>query len=447
LDTPDYKAILKDGIGLGRVTSKDLTRECDFKFVQYMDGEMRLSCVFPPDNTEAAWAGGIFGGRVKDEFEGIVELPSEKSKCLITCSNLLRTNFTIQPTDCGVLSRASYIVSEATLDFKKDLASKIRFYLTNLRVPENAFNQEHLLRIDLGNDSIEIGIFGEAEEHQKLTEELEETSGVNVTSWAEINLTYASETFRIIEIMDDVCSLLSLLQGSTTSWISYDLFSSDGSVLHSVCRNSVTGRLASRDTSGIWTNSNVSHSIPIMYENFHAKREDWDLKVIVSMLAKASEQGDFLEIKAFKIIHCIELLLNAYLKNQDMPSEHHCGFDDSDTFAERLCRMCRSLKLDTIKSEESTHDEALSKIVREVALLRESLHYDGTLNVCEHNEDYEIQERLGFERWRRMSFLKSFILDCIRKILDPNGNYSLCYCSIDNERYDGILSDAVVLKR
>ena len=98
------------------------------------------------------------------------------------------------------------------------------------------------------SDQLSIEVNGSAiafrrvDGHDELVKELNVTKAVDITCTAISQLSTPDELPALQANLRDVCSLLSLACGTRIDWLSYDVLSSTGNTLVTVCRNSVTKR-------------------------------------------------------------------------------------------------------------------------------------------------------------------------------------------------------------
>ncbi len=429
---PDFRSTLRSGFGMGRLIIGDNTHECDFRFVQYSDGEVRLMCRLhlPELETTNAWRELLFrDGAIKAQFEGVVEDTQDALRSVITSHDnevvAFASDISLGTEDDHV--DISFYFSEAGIDFRKDLVSSIRFHLTNLRFPEDPFDPEKSLNFKLSESHVRLGMVGKRMHHLATVEELEATGDIKVTCWAEVEIKSANQIKKVVEDFGVICTLLTFLQGSRVNWISYDLLSSSGEVVQSHCRNSITGKLVSENTSGLWTVSYLQNAIPKMFQNLPLAQEKWNLQTVLAFMSQAQDDAYF-EVRGYKTIYCIELLVNAYLCQDNLQAQELDNSSEADkAFEPSLAGMCRALKLNCLTNPDESQEDALERIVNDVARLRASLQQKGTLWLPQQGpKDDELRQRFNFERYRRWHFLQEFTTDCLEAILYPEGNYSLC---------------------
>ena len=243
--------------------------------------------------------------------------------------------------------------------------------------------------------------------------------GVGVTCWAEIESPAMSKVESIVEDFDTVCVLLTFLQGSTVNWVSYDLLSSKQDVIHSHCRDSVTGKLASKDSSGLWTISYLQAAVPEMFKNFPLKRNMWNLQTVIAFLSNALNQTDYLEVRGYKLVHCIELLVHAHNRQQGK-------VENTNGFSIRLHDLLLELNIRCSTNTDESQEAALKRITNDIVVLRHSLQHEGTFDLPGYSSDKEQNDNLNSERCRRFEFLSETTRNLIESILYLRNNNVLC---------------------
>ena len=423
---PDYQAVLRSGYGEGRLLADNFVQDCVFKFTQYSDGDLRLVCRLnaysvvnkSPINDvieKIIWR----ASDLQMSFEGTVETPENGRRCVISLSNL--SAFSTNTIINGVENHTDVVFgsAEANLDFTRDLVSSIKFYITNLRFPHDPFDNTKDLHLTLEQFSIRISRAYDEKNYDRIVDELDAVGGVSVTCWAEIQLPAGLEVKEIVEDFDTVCFLLTFLQGSTVNWVSYDLLSSKKDVIHSHCRDSVTGKLASKDSSALWTISYLQAAVPEMFKNFPLKRNTWNLQTVIAFLSNALNQTDYLEVRGYKLVHCIELLVHAHKRQQGK-------VENTNDFSIRLHDLLLELNIRCSTNNDESQEAALKRITNDIVVLRHSLQHEGTFDLPGYCSDKEQNDNLNSERCRRFEFLSETTRNLIESILYPRNNNVLC---------------------
>ncbi len=435
---PRFQNPSRNGFGIGRLIADKTGLDCDFEFFQSSDGEIQIfvrsyMSLISPNQSELD-AVKYIAGNNSIEFEGQVHVPEFGSNCVVSSKETQAIEIRQDSIGSGgMLNFYLRPTKKVNLIFQAGLVKKVRFYIANMDFPTDTFDSDKPIQIEPLPFPILLTRIGTKKEHANTLEKLGKAGGVEVTCCADIEITSMSQIDEVTDTMNKVCDLLSLLHGSRVDWLSYDLIGADNRVISSECAHRIIGRFCEPNFNGIWTFTNLEHSIPKMFANLPLVEDKWNLRRAMNILSKSISNDAFLEMKGCIIIQCLSMLMHAY-RQQKSEQELPQTMLTTNEFVLTLIEMCKALNLKPLElgDGDSTEDERLTRIVKEIGILRDSLNTQGTLYLNQvEPTDTEYRRRWNFERWRRVNALYAFTQTFLGAILDPEGYRIICPSHIE----------------
>ena len=202
--------------------------------------------------------------------------------------------------------------------FKKNILEntkiQYRFKITNFKfignqpykVNETTTQAELKISIN-GIDIIIRPVSG----YNKIIKDIEYTHNVAVTADLLIKGSIENKD-NILQIVDNVCSLLSLAKGTKINWISYTLENNDGEVLEKYYSNRVTKSYSALRLISYENPSDLKKYLESTYVNYINKINDWKFNIIIEEFIDAAKEGDYLEFRGLKLAATMEFILGKY---------------------------------------------------------------------------------------------------------------------------------------
>ena len=259
------------------------------------------------------------------------------ANCLITDNGPLNPNIKIKEIkgslDCYEIKANPIMVKEINLNssgeikctiackdvvFKKDILEntkvQYRFKITNFKfignqpykVNETSTQAELKISIN-GIDIIIRPVSG----YNKIIKDIEYTHNVAVTAdlLIEGNIENKDNT---IQIVDNICSLLSLAKGTKINWISYTIENNNGEVLEKYYSNRVTKSYSTLRLISYENPNDLKKYLESTYINYIDKINDWKFNIIIEEFIDAVKEGDYLELRGLKLAVTMEFILGKY---------------------------------------------------------------------------------------------------------------------------------------
>lgn len=385
--------------------------------------------------------------------------------CLITDNDPLNPNIKIKEIkgslDCYEIKANPIMVREIIINssgerkctimcknvvFKKNILEntiiQYRFKITNFKF---IGNQGYKVNETTMQTELKISINGidifirPVSGYNKIIKDIEYTHNVAVTAYllVEGNIENKDNT---IQIVDNICSLLSLAKGTKINWISYTIENNNGEVLEKYYSNRVTKSYSALMLISYKNPSDLKKYLESTYVNYINKINDWKFNNIIEEFIDAVKEGDYLELRGLKLAATMEFILGKY------KSLNNCEFYiPKDEFDEKKIdsRIKKALECELSGILTIKQIGSLSKGTRGLNRLtfKESLYklYDDLKFTLSKEEKEKIKSfielrnnlvhRSDFQpfketnSWDNYRFMLAFISKIILGLLGYVGNY------------------------
>jgi hypothetical protein len=203
---------------------------------------------------------------------------------------------------------------------KSNSVSSIRFGLTNLEFLGTEPYVEHSADgTKMGRLQLPLTIAGRQviirplDDYKSRIRTIKATRGIDVTSEALVEFDSPGVKTEIIDLLDDLCLLLSLAKGCQVQWIYYDLCSDNGRALETYHRNTVTKPYTPLTLIGALPSEDMKHFVEQTFDRFRERKETWDLRRTIAAYVDARLEQDFLESRGLKMAILMDFLETHYL--------------------------------------------------------------------------------------------------------------------------------------
>jgi len=300
----------------------DETYKCSFELYQKEDSRIFLLCKFVDDNNSIPGLLFTRDFNVK-QFEGKTtndfECYSEK---------MILGDFTNIPNS------EEYIM----------------FYLDEIEIITNNKSNENIFCFEITNlclkkfDNFELSLtnsyqckngklnfsFRPLDNYEEINRNLRINRNVEVTSEIiYLNTDNLLSIEQIIKIIDDICHLLSIAQGTKIQWINYKFYKK--SHIHEKYLSRVTSSYTPFFIIAPDINS-IKNFIETVYSNFIEKKEIYHLKWIINALLDSKSEQDYLGSRGLRAVVVMEMLRGYFLEN---------GSIEEDIFQAKVFRKIR----------------------------------------------------------------------------------------------------------
>ena len=326
-------------------------------------------------------------------------------------------------------------------------ADKLIFGLTNLDLD----GEKHKLKFELQNDireCIEIELVP-INDYTLIVSQLEALNGVNVTYQAIIEIGSKEDPIISERLVEDLCYLLSIAQGTKIQWIYIDRYGVDNCVISRQHLNRSTKRY---NSSKLIPLTDIEKFIKCTHPVYKEKRIALKLdKGLIDAYLDAQSQEDYLETRAVKLAVTIEMLKATLLELPEFELNEY--IIDNDYFkyqiAPILCDKLQEIqikeatfptylknkdvKLDCLNSINCINRVSFRRILKSVCkfvcpmLKRDINKFVESRNSLIHNARFNCQmlnpKCDNSEKIDEYFFLINFINILILRLLGYNGDY------------------------
>ena len=385
--------------------------------------------------------------------------------CLITDNNPLNLNIEIKDIkgsmDCYQIKANPTIVREIIINssgkknctimcknvvFKKNIPEntkiQYRFKITNFKFIGNKRYKvnETTIQTELKITINGIDIFiRPVNGYNKIIKDIEYTHNVAVTADLLVEGNIENKD-NIIQIVNNICSLLSLAKGTKINWISYTIENNNGEVLEKYYSNRVTKSYSTLILISYENSNDFKKYLESTYVNYINKINDWKFNSIIEEFIDATKEGDCLEFRGLKLAATMEFILGKY------KSLNNCEFYiPEDEFNEKKidskikkalkCKLSDILTIKQIGSL-SKGTRGLNRLTFKDSLVKLYVNLKFTLSKEEkekiesfkelrnnlvHHSDFQPFKETN--SWNNFRFMLAFVSKIILGLLGYVGNY------------------------
>lgn len=310
--------------------------ECEFELGQKSDGTIRVCCI-----SDELWP-----ETNQFDLEGIVD-----STCISASGKTIRTKSSA--TFSSESPNLSYYHYMSAGEFRVDLgdtswlgAYSIRFEVVNFEfagnewINEAAGKERKALRFELDGTKF---AFIPVEDYTAKIEALSARKGVEITCELEVEIGERS-CDEIAQVVNAICSLLTIARGTKINWISYKLLDSDSELICHHCEPRITVPY-----TGVMLVKSIiipKYTIDFLTQCFQTYQEcnaKYHFDDVANFLVDIHSRG-FLETRCLLLFSVAEVLtrkvcdsrnarkrLRAFVDEHDMPAvrcaQKKCGLD------------------------------------------------------------------------------------------------------------------------
>lgn len=196
----------------------------------------------------------------------------------------------------------------------ENIKIKYRFKITNFKFignqpyKVNETSQRTELQISINGIDINIRpISG----YKKIIKDIEYTHNVAVSADLLIEGSMENKD-NILQIVDNICSLLSLAKGTKINWISYTIENNNGDVLEKYYSNRVTKSYSTLRLISYENPNDLKNYLESTYANYINKLNNWKFNAIIEEFIDAAKEDDCLEFRGLKLAVTMEFILGKY---------------------------------------------------------------------------------------------------------------------------------------
>jgi len=269
------------------------------------------------------------------EGDGIDRLVGHSGRYEVVITRLISVGFTIRSDSSGTRYLLRLLAQEINIKplelSPHEQPEEMRFALTNLEFvglePYTEIEQgievgRLQLHWELDGCAVTIRPLRDYKENVKI---IKATQGVGITAMASVSAPNASlDIPKAINLMDDLCLLLTLARGCGVQWL-YRESASKGQVVERYHWNPIILPYTAYDVIPKMPPGDLRYFVARCFDPFRQKKKDWQLKKVIRMYTGAKVH-DFVESRALKICVLMDFLRGTYL---EMRSDTHLIDEDA----------------------------------------------------------------------------------------------------------------------
>lgn len=294
--------------GKGYLILKDgYHADCTFDACQFTNGKIQILCKFISID-----AGLMVYRKSAIRFEGV----TTEGSFIYGSGNMLYIK-----GEMGTENSATYSISKLYITKNRNrMANKIAFGLTNLELD----GQKHKLQVGSNQNELSKCVTIELvpiKNYIKIINQLEALNGVNVTYQAIIGINNKEDSEIFEGIVDDLCYLLSVAQGTKIQWIYVNRILDEDCILSCLHSNRRTKRY---NPSTLIHSHDIEKFIKCTYNSYKEKKIALKLdKGLIDAYLDAQSQEDYIETRAVKLAVTIEMLKATLIELPEFGLEEH----------------------------------------------------------------------------------------------------------------------------
>ena len=140
------------------------------------------------------------------------------------------------------------------------------------------------------------------------------TRGIDVTAIAWVSpVTSPKIDDDAIQLMDDVCMLLSLARGCRIQWLYWDALSEDGRIVSSYHRDAITRPYSPLRLIPSKPPEDTHYLVESCFDSYRQQKQRWGLEHAIASYVDAKSEFDYLESRGLKMVVVMEFLRGHYL--------------------------------------------------------------------------------------------------------------------------------------
>lgn len=326
----DYGEFVSVYHGTGAVSIIDgageKSHQCSFETGQMNDGDIILICHNLPQGLSLFFRFGLlakkFEGKTEDGYF-IVSNEPEKS--------LLQLGYLSKPENLLFDQNFALQLTELSITFSAEQFQEIHFGICNFQFNEQDIgeqgNQTDVITIPLNEtENIELCI-KKLDNYDQKIKRIIILKTIDVTCEVILKISNRSDLNKIISLVDDICILLSVKNGTKITWIYYDIWDGQGQPIFRKHASRVTKIYQPLDI--FYFKESPSFPTKKFLEDTYLQYVKYRdvLKLnrgVIDVYLDAKAPSDYIETRGGKIALAIEFLKNEYLGINGENSEYIC---------------------------------------------------------------------------------------------------------------------------
>lgn len=312
------------GNGILSVADKaeEIPLACTFEAGQRIDGKIILLCHELPRGFSFYFR---IGGEQAKKFEGKTEegyliRSNEAERGLNRIGYLPKSNRNDE--------NLAFNLTELSIFYSEGKCHELHFGISNFEFDKNDSldnGKDDKIIIPLTKEEkIEI-FFKKLNDYDNKINRIWTLRGIDVTCEFILKISNKNDLNKLIELIDDICFLLSVKNGTKITWIYYEIYDKNGETISRNHTWKVTKAYQPLDIFYCCENSSIQtiKFLEDSYPYFMKYRDLLRLKRgVIDAYLDAKAEADYIETRGGKIALAIEFLKNEYLASKGENSEY-----------------------------------------------------------------------------------------------------------------------------
>lgn len=297
--------------------------QCSFEAGQRIDGKIILLCHDLPHGLPFFFHFGMLATKFEGKTEeGFLVKSNEAEKGLIRIKYLPKSKSGLNDQNLALK------VTELSIVYSEEKYHELHFGISNFQFDEDDIldnGKENMVIIPLTKEEkIEIS-FKKMNNYDNKINRISTLRAVDVTCEFVLKISNKNDLNKLIELIDDICFILSVKNGTKISWVYYDICDKNGKQIVRKHGSKVTKVFQPLDIFYFYENSSVQTKkfLEDSYPHFMKHRDLLKLKRgVIDAYLDAKAESDYIETRGGKIALAIEFLKNEYLREKGENSEY-----------------------------------------------------------------------------------------------------------------------------
>ena len=297
--------------------------KCSFEAGQRVDGAIILLCHDLPQGLSFFFRFGMLATKFEGKTEeGYFVRSNEAEKGLIRIRYLPNSKSGLYDQNLALK------ITELSIVYSEEKYHELHFGISNFEFDEtdtlDKGKENKVIIPQTKEEKIEIS-FKKLNDYDNKINRISTLRAIDVTCEFVLKISNQNDLNKLIELIDDICFLLSVKNGTKISWVYYDVCDKNGKQIVRKHVSKVTKVYQPLDIFYCYEGSSVKTKkfLEDSYPHFMKYRDLLRLKRgVIDAYLDAKAESDYIETRGGKIALAIEFLKNEYLGSKGENSEY-----------------------------------------------------------------------------------------------------------------------------
>jgi len=435
-DLGRYGRPVREYEGVGSLRSgNNRTLPCHFSIIQAPRGQIYAGCEMDTPGLFTGLDETIerLEGYLDDGRDIVAEVAMVTNTEMIHVPGEIHQRVTLY---CTSLLVESDDAPQGPVIFKFALSNLILVGTRGYVLERGGGAEEHRLELTLAVDGFEVTI-RPVDEYKSVVAQIRANRGNDVTCEATISTDSIGSYDTVIQLVNELCLLLTLARGCRVEWLYYDVITSDGKVVRSFHRSAITKSFGTLELVASDPPEDTVDFVQRGYRVLRAKESKWQLRKAILTYTDAKIEGDYLEMRGLKMAVALE-----HIRGRFLTLRNRVNILSPNTFDRVVGSLVSAIRwllpalFPTAKGDQldlmAEHarglnwypfSRALSDLCGELGLQvnsRDRRRFLNIRNALVHTADFH--PKLG-SAWEQYSFMMTFVGRILLAILEYDGYF------------------------